>query len=86
MAFDEQKDLYDAITRVLEALGAHSLDIISGEGVARSTTWNMLGLIVTRGADSVVSVTTGDGVVVPGERFLKLALAALDAKRQWQVK
>jgi len=33
----------------------------------------------------VVIVTTGDGGVVPGERFLKLALAALDAKRQWRV-
>lgn len=83
MAFDEQEeDLYDAITRVLEALGAQSLDMISGEGAARTTTWNMLGLIVTRGTDGLVSVTTGDGVVVPGERFLKLALAALDAKRQ----
>jgi len=85
MAFDEQEDIYDAITHALEALGAHSVDIITGEGVARTTTWDLLGLIVTRGADGVVSVTTADGVVVPGGRFLKLALAALDAKRQWRV-
>jgi len=85
MAFDEQEDIHDAITRVLEDLGAHSVDIVTGEGVARTTTWDLLGLVVSRGADGVVSVTTGDGGVVPGERFLKLALAALDAKRQWRV-
>ena len=31
MAFDEQEDIYDAITRVLEDLGAHSVDISPGK-------------------------------------------------------